>query len=189
VDALSQEDLGRTVRNKTGLAGNYDFTLQWTPEARKGPAEGRQTKFSNYSEFFNALPKSNRSTGAEVRVPDSSGPSIFLAIQEQLGLKLEPQTTPLEFLVIDHAEKPAEKLGATNAIERPAWVALPKLLRFRKLQDHPAALPSLHRRQLTVPFFDQRAAVFDPPQFQQLRRQRILPDAVGIRFSLRAGHQ
>jgi uncharacterized protein (TIGR03435 family) len=107
VDALSQEDLGRTVRNKTGLAGNYDFTLQWASEARKGPADGRQAKFNNYSAFFNTLPKNNRNTAAQVRLPDSSGTSIFLAIQEQLGLKLEPQTTPLEFLVIDHAEKPA----------------------------------------------------------------------------------
>jgi uncharacterized protein (TIGR03435 family) len=108
VDALSQEDLGRTVRNKTGLAANYDFTLQWTPGARKGPADDRQTKFNDYREFFNALPKNNLNTGAQVRPPDSSGTSIFLAIQEQLGLKLEPQTTPLEFLVIDHAEKPSE---------------------------------------------------------------------------------
>jgi bla regulator protein BlaR1 len=107
-DALSQEDLGRTVRNKTGLAGNYDFTLQWTPEARKGPADGRPAKFNNYGEFFNTPPKNNLNNGAQVAVRDSSGPSIFTAIQEQLGLKLEPQTTPLELLVIDHAEKPPE---------------------------------------------------------------------------------
>jgi len=94
--------------HRSGLAGNYDFTLQWTPEARKGPADGRQAKFNNYSEFFNTLPKNNLNTGVQVRVPDSSGPSIFTATQEQLGLKLEPQTTPLEFLVIDHAEKPSE---------------------------------------------------------------------------------
>jgi len=103
-----QEDLGRTVRNKTGLAGHYDFTLQWTPGARKGPADDRQAKFNDYSEFFSAPPKNNLNTGRQVGLPDSSGTSIFLAIQEQLGLKLEPQTTPLEFLVIDHAEKPSE---------------------------------------------------------------------------------
>jgi uncharacterized protein (TIGR03435 family) len=110
VDALSQEDLGRTVRDKTGLAGNYDFTLQWTPGARKGPADHRQATFNDYSEFFSALPKNNLNTGRQVRLPDSSGTSIFLAIDEQLGLRLEPQTTPLEFLVIDHAEKPAGNL-------------------------------------------------------------------------------
>lgn len=38
----------------------------------------------------------------------SSGPSIFKAIQEQLGLKLESQKGPVETLVIDHVEKPSE---------------------------------------------------------------------------------
>jgi uncharacterized protein (TIGR03435 family) len=38
--------------------------------------------------------------------PDSSETTLFDALQEQLGLRLEPIKAPLEFLVIDHAEKP-----------------------------------------------------------------------------------
>ncbi len=39
-------------------------------------------------------------------LPDSDEPSLFTAIQEQLGLKLEPQKAPVEMLVIEHVEKP-----------------------------------------------------------------------------------
>jgi bla regulator protein BlaR1 len=38
--------------------------------------------------------------------PTASGPSIYIAIEQQLGLKLQPERAPVEFLVIDHAEKP-----------------------------------------------------------------------------------
>ena len=71
--------VGRPVFDKTGLRGFYDFTLDWTPDYG-GPA-----------------------TSSE-----SSGVDIFTALQEQLGLKLEPQKADIEMLVIDHAEKPSE---------------------------------------------------------------------------------
>jgi uncharacterized protein (TIGR03435 family) len=60
------------VADSTGLAGEYDFTLQWTPDA----------------------------AGA-----DEPGPSIFAALQEQLGLKLESRKGPVEVLMIDHVER------------------------------------------------------------------------------------
>lgn len=70
---------GGPVFDKTGLRGFYDFTLDWTPDYG-GPA-----------------------TSSE-----SSGVDIFTALQEQLGLKLEPQKADIEMLVIDHAEKLSE---------------------------------------------------------------------------------
>jgi uncharacterized protein (TIGR03435 family) len=70
---------GRPVIDKTGLTGIYDFTLTYALDQ-------------------------NASAGATF---DSTGPSIFTAIQEQLGLKLEPGKGPVEVIVIDHAEKPS----------------------------------------------------------------------------------
>jgi uncharacterized protein (TIGR03435 family) len=46
-------------------------------------------------------------TPDDMKSDELSAPSLFTAVQEQLGLRLEPQTVPREFLVIDHVEKPA----------------------------------------------------------------------------------
>jgi bla regulator protein BlaR1 len=79
--------LGRPVIDKTALAGKYDFELKWTPDPGQS-ADGP----------FGPLPPP----------PDPNGPSIFTAVQEQLGLRLESQKGPVEILVIDRAEKPSE---------------------------------------------------------------------------------
>jgi bla regulator protein blaR1 len=91
VRVLSRYQLGRIVLDKTGLAGEYDFTLQWTPEDGHAP-------MSNEAEGGQA------DAGA---LSPHSGPSIFTAIQEQLGLKLESTKAPVEVLVIDHVERPS----------------------------------------------------------------------------------
>jgi uncharacterized protein (TIGR03435 family) len=68
--------LDRPVLDRTNLTGRYSFQLQWTPDA--GPCPD---------------------------TPDGS-PSIFTALQEQLGLKLESTKGPVDSLIIDHAERP-----------------------------------------------------------------------------------
>jgi bla regulator protein blaR1 len=93
VRLLSQQ-LGRTILDETGLKGNYDFTLQWTPDERAGPMPG--------------APQGGGSRSDDAPPPDSSGASIFAAIQEQLGLKLESRKVPVEMLVIDHVAAPSE---------------------------------------------------------------------------------
>jgi uncharacterized protein (TIGR03435 family) len=86
---LLSDRLARIVLDRTGLKGDYDFTLNWTPE------EHTPLPFGAGPMAQNALPQ-----------PEANGPSIFTALQEQLGLKLEPQKGPVEILVIDHVEKP-----------------------------------------------------------------------------------
>jgi uncharacterized protein (TIGR03435 family) len=83
--------LGHHVIDKTGLTGKYDYILKWAPE------EGERN-------MFPAAPGGNAGSAA-LPAPDSNGPSIFTALQEQLGLKLESQKGPVDVLVIDHAEK------------------------------------------------------------------------------------
>lgn len=94
VNQLSRE-VGRQVVDKTGLQGNYDFTLHFTSERRLAPPGG---------------PSGPGGPGGpgDTPPPDSSGLSVFTALQEQLGLKLEPQKGPVETLIIDSIEKPSE---------------------------------------------------------------------------------
>ncbi len=78
-------DLGRTIINRTELTGTFDVHLKWSIDPLTGPA----------------------GPGAEPP-PDLGGPSLFTALQEQLGLRLESTKGPVEVLVIDHIEKPSD---------------------------------------------------------------------------------
>ncbi len=94
-DALSRQ-LGRNVVDKTGLKGNYDFTLKWTPDESQGRMFGGP-------DGGEGPPR-----GEAAPATDASGPTIFTALQEQLGLKLESQKGPVETLVIESVERPSE---------------------------------------------------------------------------------
>jgi len=83
---LSQQ-VQRIVVDKTGLTGTYDFEMTYTPEAGGGLG----------------LPP-GADPGAAAAPQD--GPSIFTALQEQLGLKLESQRGPVQVLVVDRMERP-----------------------------------------------------------------------------------
>ena len=68
--------VGRTVIDKTGLTGNYEIDLKWTPDDQQGTLD--------------------------------AGPTLFTALEEQLGLKLVPAKDPVDTLVVDHVERPTE---------------------------------------------------------------------------------
>jgi uncharacterized protein (TIGR03435 family) len=70
-------DLGRPVVDHTGLTGTYDFVMDYTPDPRPSYA-----------------------------TIDSDGPGFQEALKQQLGLKLEAQRAQVEFLVLDHVERP-----------------------------------------------------------------------------------
>jgi uncharacterized protein (TIGR03435 family) len=85
--ALSQM-VQRTVVDQTGLTGNYDLELTYTPDQ---------------------APRGDPPPGAPALPPiDPNGPSIFTALQEQLGLKLDSQRGPVDVVVVDKAERPKE---------------------------------------------------------------------------------
>ena len=79
VNTLGSFGLSRMVLDRTGLKGQFDFELRWTPD-------------------------NVRSASASAQSNDA--PSIFAALQEQLGLRLESQRGPVEFLVVDGIERP-----------------------------------------------------------------------------------
>jgi uncharacterized protein (TIGR03435 family) len=85
---LSQQ-LGKTVVDKTGLTGKYDYTLQWTPD--------------------DATPAGGAGGGPErdENAAPAGGPSLFTAVEEQLGLKIESTKGLVDVIVIDRLDLPS----------------------------------------------------------------------------------
>ena len=75
--------VGRVVVDKTGMDGRFDLTLAWTPD---DPSAGASAS----------------------SIDGGGGPSIFTALQEQLGLKLKPAKGPVPILVVDQMERPSQ---------------------------------------------------------------------------------
>jgi uncharacterized protein (TIGR03435 family) len=85
IASLISRHVDRPVIDRTGLEGRFDIELEAveikaTPDYKTGPSD--------------------------LALPPAAGPSIFVAVREQLGLKLEPQTAPIPVVVIDRAERP-----------------------------------------------------------------------------------
>jgi uncharacterized protein (TIGR03435 family) len=84
---------GRKVLDRSNLTGNYDLTLTWTPDGVRNFKPSADVPAGT-------LPQING-------VPfDPDGPSIFVAVQRQLGLKLESAKAPVDVVVVDHIERP-----------------------------------------------------------------------------------
>jgi uncharacterized protein (TIGR03435 family) len=83
---------GRTVVDKTGLAGAYEVKLEWTPDAGE----------------MQIRPMAAVGAAAQPSVAEGSGVSLFTAIQEQLGLRLEAQKGPVDVFFIEQVEKPSK---------------------------------------------------------------------------------
>jgi uncharacterized protein (TIGR03435 family) len=80
--------LGRPVVDRTGLTGNYDFTLRCAPTYAMRPLINGQLQ--------------------PLSADEEGLPDVFTAVQEQLGLKLEAVKAPVQVLVVDHIERPTE---------------------------------------------------------------------------------
>jgi uncharacterized protein (TIGR03435 family) len=80
---------GRVVVDRTGLTGAYDIDLKWTPTPDQ-------------------LPPGPPPPGVELPSIDPNGPSLFAALQEQLGLKLDTERGPVDVLVISRLQQPTE---------------------------------------------------------------------------------
>jgi len=98
-DGMSVEELcrfvlrgmDRPVVDKTGLTGRFDVRLEYFPDENSSSTVRRGGSLDD---------------GDHPEIP--AGPSIFTALQEQLGLRLERAQGPGEFLVIDRVEKPSD---------------------------------------------------------------------------------
>jgi uncharacterized protein (TIGR03435 family) len=87
--SILSDIMGRPVENRTGVDGKFDFAMAWTPDAVDG---GTAVK-----------------GGKSVSPPDETqvGPTIFTALQERLGLKIETAKVSVPAVIIEKAEKPS----------------------------------------------------------------------------------
>jgi len=83
--AYASLDLRRPIADETGLAGAFDWDLNWTPQNFLGQAFNRER-----------FPKI-----------DPDGPALTTALEEQLGLKLQPRRVSRDTIVIEHVERPS----------------------------------------------------------------------------------
>jgi uncharacterized protein (TIGR03435 family) len=81
----------RPVVDKTGLTGRYDFAVKFSPETVLVAPTGADSAGSQ----------------SQLAMPNSEGPNLFKALQDNLGLKLESGKGPVQVIVIDHVEKPS----------------------------------------------------------------------------------
>jgi uncharacterized protein (TIGR03435 family) len=102
ISALAEmlgNQLGFPVVDATGLKAKYDFTLDFSPDGMNGPMGMMPPP---PPPMHDGAPGGG---GAMAGSPDVGGPTIFAAVQEQLGLKLEQKKGPVDLLVIDRLEK------------------------------------------------------------------------------------
>jgi uncharacterized protein (TIGR03435 family) len=92
-EGLLSNRMDRPVIDKTGLTGRFDLHLEFVPDDSVPGFQGR----GGVGE-----------PGTSVSLADGAGPSIFTALQEQLGLKLSAATGPAEVIVVDHVERPSD---------------------------------------------------------------------------------
>lgn len=93
MDGLARQlamQLGSTVQDHTELTGTYDFTLRFTPNDA------------------GAVVPDPGGSGASGSIADNAGTSVFAALEDQLGLKLESKKGPVDVVVVDHLEKPSD---------------------------------------------------------------------------------
>ena len=90
-----RHQVDRPVIDKTGFQAAFDMVLTWTPEGSDAKEGACPAEFATYRQQRGLAPG------------PMTCPSIFTAVQDQLGLRLDARKEPIEVLVVDHAERPS----------------------------------------------------------------------------------
>lgn len=90
-------NVDRNVVDRTGLTGTFDLDLTWTPDQSLTNAGAA------------GMPMPGMPAGVQAPAVDPNGPSVFTALREQLGLRLESTSGPVQVLIIDRVDRPNEE--------------------------------------------------------------------------------